>query len=71
MDKEIGKIVINGVTELIMQSQRSLENEQWNPNGNPDKMDHDLVMFKKRVTKLRKIREELEDCISGVVGWSE
>lgn len=67
MDKEIGQNIIDNISKLIMQAQRSLENEQWNPNGNPDKMDHDLEMYNKRVIKLRKIREDVEDCVSGVV----
>ena len=67
--EEQTKIVIEGISSIILQEMRMLANEQYRPMRGADESDEVISDYKKRVKKLRTIREQFEDTVAGVL-WS-
>lgn len=62
------KEVIDGLGKLINQYLNFAAHEQYSPSGDPDQMDNRIADGKGKAVKLRKIREDFEDVITGIIG---
>lgn len=60
--------VVDGLSILIMRHLNAQAHQEYCPDANPDSMDHKIADARKRVAALRRIREDFENVISGVVG---
>jgi hypothetical protein len=60
------KIVIH-LSSLIYSTAQSLASEQYEPSRTPDISDDFLVTQTKRLAALRKMREDLENLMTGVI----
>lgn len=59
------KLIVNdGLTALIVETLIIQRQEEYYPGMNPDNMDDKIAACKKRVSLLRKMREEYEDEMS-------
>lgn len=59
------RVVLN-LSALIAQELKALSSEFWTPQFNPDQMDSELEFRRKRIVKLRVIREEFENIMHGL-----
>lgn len=53
--------IINNLSDLIAQGNTSLQQERHHPGFDADKMDSAIKTLTSKVSKLREIREQLED----------
>ncbi len=59
--------VIDGLSKLIMYDLENCASEQYHPGGDPDAMDDTIKFHKERASALRKIREDFENQMSGII----
>jgi hypothetical protein len=64
MSSENKLLVNDGLTALIVETLIIQRGEEYYPGSDPDRMDDKIAACKKRVTLLRKLREEYEDEMS-------
>jgi len=66
-EQETQKTIINGLSYLILNHLNRAALEQYHPCGDADTMDHRIADGKARAEKLRAIRQDFEDVITGVL----
>lgn len=66
MDKSIN-MVLGGLQDLILHGLRNAANEQYNPQANPDMSDNVIADGLERAKKLRVLREEFENTVTGAI----
>ena len=60
--------IVGGMSELIFQAALECGNEQYIPShANPDNLDDYIKTRKQRVAVLRRLREEFENEMTGVL----
>ena len=64
---ETVKKVLDGFQELILANLKGATQEQYFPSGDPDGSDEKIREGIERVAALRKMRDEFEDLVTGVV----
>jgi hypothetical protein len=64
---EIEKEVVDSLSELIRFHLKRAAYEQYSPTREADEMDHEIADGKKRATKLKAIRKQFEDVITGII----
>lgn len=55
------------LTNMILHAAQILANEQKEPHGDVDRSEEYMTCWQKRLDGLRKIRDEFETLITGVV----
>jgi hypothetical protein len=58
--------VLDGLTWLIINHARCTASEQYSPSKGPDESDDYIKEHKEWVVKLRKLREEFENLVTGL-----
>jgi hypothetical protein len=64
---ETKEMIVNGLSTLITQYLLSAAYEQYTPNNDADKMDSVIADGQKKAKELRRIREEFENVITGII----
>lgn len=59
--------ILNRMTEMIMRDLHGAASEQYSPRFDADRMDDEIKFRKERAAKLRVIRQEFEDTMTGVL----
>lgn len=59
--------IINGLSVCILQAANAAAAEQHDPGSNPDRMDEIIKANLTRLKELRRIREEFENIVTGVI----
>lgn len=59
--------VVDHLSRLIVKHASMTAREQYNPGGIPDESDDYIKEHKEYVKKLRQIREQFEDLLTGVL----
>ena len=59
--------IVNGLSALIAQTASSVASEQYHPSSDPDRMDDTIREGKKKLAALRKLRDDFENVMSGVI----
>jgi hypothetical protein len=67
LKKETEIEVISGISLLIIFHLNNAAHEQFCPSPNPDQMDNGIAEGKAKANALRKIREDFENTISGII----
>ena len=65
MSDPVVKVVLDGLTELIMKAACSQASEEGGPSRNPDDSDDHIKRQRELVEELRDIRARFEDVVSG------
>ena len=65
--KEQVDAVIGGLSALIMSNLQGAASQQYFPSGNADFSDETIKLGKERATVLRKMRDDFENLVSGVL----
>jgi hypothetical protein len=61
------KVAVDAISDQIQRDLVALAGEQRYPAGNADASDDKIAYHKQRVVELRRIRNDLEDTMTGVV----
>ena len=64
---EVYKEVVNNLTKLIFYHLAIAADQQYNPCADADRMDSEIADSMKKVAALRKIREEFENLVTGII----
>lgn len=64
---EVHKEVVNNLTKLILYYLSLAANQQYNPSSDADRMDAEIADASEKVAGLRKIREDFENLITGII----
>lgn len=64
---EVHKEVVNNLTKLIFHHLARAADQQYNPCSDADRMDSEIADSMKKVAGLRKIREEFENLVTGII----
>lgn len=59
--------VVGLLSELILDNLNATSNEQYSPRFDADKMDQEIEFHQRRAEKLRAIRAEFENVMTGVL----
>jgi hypothetical protein len=59
--------VLANLNQLIVMHLNNAANEQYAPSACPDQMDHKIADGKERAGKLRNLREEFENIVTGIL----
>lgn len=65
--KEVHEQVLSGLSTLVVFHLKQAAFQQYTPDSDPDKSDATIADSKEKAEKLRKIREEFEDIITGII----
>ena len=61
-------IIVNALSELILQNLAGASREQYYPQAQgPDEMDERIKQGKETAARLRQIREQFENAITGII----
>ena len=64
---EVQKEIVNNLTKLIFYHLTIAADQQYNPCSDPDRMDAEIADSMKKAASLRKIREEFENLVTGII----
>lgn len=64
---EVHKEVVNNLTKLIFYHLAIAADQQYNPCSDADRMDSEIANSMKKAAGLRKIREEFENLVTGII----
>ncbi len=64
---EVYKEIVNNLTKLIFYHLAIAVDQQYNPCFDPDRMDAEIADSMKKAAGLRKIREEFENLVTGII----
>lgn len=59
--------IVDGLSRLIHQALTTAASEQRHPSGDADSSDNTIEVSQKQAINLRKIREDFENEITGVI----
>lgn len=66
---ELREQVVTGITKLIFGYLGTAAHQQYNPSIDADKSDAEIADAQKKVEGLRKLREEFEDLVTGIIPY--
>ena len=61
------QVVIDGLSKLICKHLSNAAHQQYNPDFSPDSMDAKIADGQRKARELRRLREEFEDTITGII----
>ena len=64
---ELREEIVNALSKLILNYLALAAYQQYTPDSDPDRSDAEIADAQKKVAGLRKIREEFEDLITGII----
>lgn len=64
---EIHEQIVNNISILIRNHLSIAAYQQYNPDPDPDRMDATIADSKEKAARLRKLREEFEDIVTGIL----
>ena len=64
---EFYKEIVNNLTKLILYHLAIATDQQYNPCSDADRMDSEIADSMKKAASLRKIREEFENLVTGII----
>ena len=64
---EVHKEVVNNLTKLILYHLSLAADQQYNPSSDADRMDAEIADALEKVAGLRKIREDFENLVTGII----
>lgn len=67
--QELRENIVNDLSALILQYLGMAAHQQYNPSSDPDRMDAEIADAQKKAEGLRKIRNDFETLITGVIPY--
>jgi len=64
---EVHKEVVNNLTKLTLYYLSLAAAQQYNPSSDADRMDAEIADASEKVAGLRKIREDFENLVTGII----
>jgi hypothetical protein len=64
---EVHKEVVGNLTKLILYHLSLAADQQYNPSSDADRMDAEIADASEKVAGLRKIREDFENLVTGII----
>lgn len=61
------KTVLDGLSRLIIARLKGVARQQYFPDSDPDNMDNVIAKGKADAAKLRKLREDFEEIVTGAL----
>ncbi len=65
--KELYNDIVNKISIIILKELDNVSSEQRYPSSDPDRMDDIIKDGKLMIVQLRKLRNDFEDIVTGVI----